>query len=50
MIAALFDREGCFALAAALAVRRRSMSAKERPAPNAPICRKSRRETPSQNV
>src|SRR5262245_16197757 len=50
MIAALFDRDGCFLVLSALAARRRSRSARVRPAPNAPIWRKSRRETLSQNV
>ena len=49
MIADFFDFVAC-CLAAACAVLSRSMSASVRPAPNAPIWRKSRRVTPSQNV
>src|SRR5438067_9885604 len=48
MIAAFWDREPC--LLAARADLARSMSARVSPAPNAPTWRKSRRDTPSQNL
>src|SRR5205809_3331794 len=50
MIADFFDLLACFLLAAACAVFTRSMSARVRPAPKAPIWRKSRRLAPSQNL
>ena len=49
MMADFFDLLDCF-FAAACAVFNRSMSASVRPAPKAPIWRKSRRDAPSQNV
>src|SRR5205823_5626971 len=48
MIADFWDREPC--VVAARADLARSKSARVRPAPNAPTWRKSRRDTPSQNL